>query len=120
MPIFYFLIFQFLYYKGLIYISILLTNHFCFWKKYWPIHLDYVFFHKNRRIIYYYYLEAPKWWPWIWTFQDIGEIYQQEQDLENAAVYLNRAADLFDSEGQSSQANSITQKIAEIYAQLEK
>jgi alpha-soluble NSF attachment protein len=28
--------------------------------------------------------------------------------------------DLFDSEGQSSQANSVTQKIAEIYAQLEK
>ncbi|KAK3150061.1 hypothetical protein QOZ80_3AG0227330 [Eleusine coracana subsp. coracana] len=52
--------------------------------------------------------------------KDIGEIYQQEQDLENAAVYLNRAADLFDSEGQSSQANSMTQKIAEIYAQLEK
>ncbi|OEL20777.1 Alpha-soluble NSF attachment protein [Dichanthelium oligosanthes] len=45
---------------------------------------------------------------------------KQEQDLENAAVYLNRAADLFDSEGQSSQANSMTQKIAEIYAQLEK
>jgi len=52
--------------------------------------------------------------------KDIGEIYQQEQDLENAAVYLSRAADLFDSEGQSSQANSMTQKIAEIYAQLEK
>ncbi|RLN18588.1 hypothetical protein C2845_PM02G08340 [Panicum miliaceum] len=52
--------------------------------------------------------------------KDIGEIYQQEQDLENAAVYLNRAADLFDSEGQSSQANTMTQKIAEIYAQLEK
>ncbi|EER93873.1 hypothetical protein BDA96_01G188700 [Sorghum bicolor] len=52
--------------------------------------------------------------------KDIGDIYQQEQDLENAAVYLNRAADLFDSEGQSSQANSMTQKIAEIYAQLEK
>ncbi|PAN46298.1 hypothetical protein PAHAL_9G175700 [Panicum hallii] len=52
--------------------------------------------------------------------QDIGEIYQQEQDLENAAVYLSRAADLFDSEGQSSQANTMTQKIAEIYAQLEK
>ncbi|PUZ38115.1 hypothetical protein GQ55_9G171300 [Panicum hallii var. hallii] len=52
--------------------------------------------------------------------KDIGEIYQQEQDLENAAVYLSRAADLFDSEGQSSQANTMTQKIAEIYAQLEK
>ena len=50
MTIFYFLIFRFLYYKGLTYISILLTNHFCFWKKYWPIHLDYVFFHKNRRL----------------------------------------------------------------------
>ncbi|TVU46318.1 hypothetical protein EJB05_05844, partial [Eragrostis curvula] len=50
----------------------------------------------------------------------IGEIYQQEQDLENAAVYLNQAADLFDSEGQSPQANTMTQKIAEIYAQLEK
>jgi hypothetical protein len=71
---------------------------------------------KNSR----YYLETPTWCPWVWTFQDIGEIYQQEQDLENAAVYLSRAADLFDSEGQSSQANTMTQKIAEIYAQLEK
>ncbi|KAJ1257911.1 hypothetical protein BS78_10G032600 [Paspalum vaginatum] len=52
--------------------------------------------------------------------KDIGEIYQQEQDSENAAICLNRAADLFDSEGQSSQANSMTHKIAEIYAQLEK
>lgn len=34
MPIFFFLIFQFLYCKELTYISILLTKHFCFWKKY--------------------------------------------------------------------------------------
>lgn len=52
-------------------------------------------------------------------FQDIGEIYQQEQDLEKATDYLERAADLFDSEGQSSQANTIKQKVAEIAAQLE-
>jgi len=52
-------------------------------------------------------------------FQDIGEIYQQEQDLEKATDYLERAADLFDSEGQSSQSNTIKQKVAEIAAQLE-
>ncbi|XP_006659269.1 alpha-soluble NSF attachment protein 2 [Oryza brachyantha] len=51
--------------------------------------------------------------------KDIGEIYQQEQDLEKASDYLERAADLFDSEGQSSQSNSIKQKVAEIAAQLE-
>jgi alpha-soluble NSF attachment protein len=51
--------------------------------------------------------------------KDIGEIYQQEQDLEKATDYLERAADLFDSEGQSSQSNSIKQKVAEISAQLE-
>jgi len=51
--------------------------------------------------------------------KDIGEIYQQEQDLEKATDYLERAADLFDSEGQSSQANTIKQKVAEIAAQLE-
>ncbi|GJN09791.1 hypothetical protein PR202_ga27827 [Eleusine coracana subsp. coracana] len=50
---------------------------------------------------------------------DIGEIYQQEQDLEKATDYLERAADLFDSEGQSSQSNTIKQKVAEISAQLE-
>jgi len=52
-------------------------------------------------------------------FQDIGEIYQQEQDLEKATDYLERAADLFDSEGQSSQSNTIKQNVAEIAAQLE-
>jgi alpha-soluble NSF attachment protein len=52
-------------------------------------------------------------------FQDIGEIYQQEQDLEKASDYLERAADLFDSEGQTSQSNTIKQKVAEIAAQLE-
>jgi tetratricopeptide (TPR) repeat protein len=41
--------------------------------------------------------------------KDIGDTYQQEQDLENAVVYLNQAADLFDSERQSSQANSNVQ-----------
>lgn len=55
----------------------------------------------------------------LMQFQDIGEIYQQEQDLEKATDYLERAADLFDSEGQSSQANTIKQKVAEIAAQLE-
>jgi alpha-soluble NSF attachment protein len=52
-------------------------------------------------------------------FQDIGEIYQQEQDLEKASDYLERAADLFDSERQTSQSNTIKQKVAEIAAQLE-
>ncbi|KAL6599157.1 hypothetical protein ACP70R_046021 [Stipagrostis hirtigluma subsp. patula] len=51
--------------------------------------------------------------------KDIGEIYQQEQDLEKAVDYLERAADLFDSEGQTSQSNTIKQKVAEIAAQLE-
>ncbi|TVU42368.1 hypothetical protein EJB05_08770 [Eragrostis curvula] len=51
--------------------------------------------------------------------KDIGEIYQQEQDLEKAIDYLERAADLFDSEGQTSQSNGIKQKVAEIAAQLE-
>lgn len=51
--------------------------------------------------------------------QDIGEIYHQEQDLEKASDYLEKSADLFDSEGQSSQSNSIKQKVAEIAAQLE-
>jgi hypothetical protein len=74
----------------------------------------------TKQTNYCYYAQTPIWWPRIWSFQDIGEIYQQEQDLEKAAVYLNRAADLFDGDGQSYQANKMTQKITEIYARLEK
>ena len=107
-PIFYFLLLPFLDYSRITCISLLPNNALG------------LCVHSNEPKNSHYYMETPTWWPWVWTFQDIGEIYQQEQDLENAAVYLSRAADLFDSEGQSSQANSMTQKIAEIYAQLEK
>lgn len=51
--------------------------------------------------------------------KEIGEIYEQEQDLEKAMDYLERAADLFQSEEVTTSANQCKQKIAQFAAQLE-
>ncbi|XP_073119315.1 alpha-soluble NSF attachment protein-like [Henckelia pumila] len=51
--------------------------------------------------------------------KEIAELYEQQENLELAIVYYERAADLFQSEEVSTSANQCRQKIAEFSAQLE-
>lgn len=46
-------------------------------------------------------------------------MHEQEQNLEQAIVYYERAADLFQSEEVTTSANQCKQKIAQFAAQLE-
>lgn len=46
-------------------------------------------------------------------------MYEQEENLEQAIVYYEKAADLFQSEEVSTSANQCRQKIAQFAAQLE-
>ncbi|XP_072963725.1 alpha-soluble NSF attachment protein-like [Typha angustifolia] len=51
--------------------------------------------------------------------KELGELYEQEQDLEKAIDYLERAADLFQSEEVTTSANQCKQKVAQFAGQLE-
>lgn len=53
------------------------------------------------------------------TWQEIAELYEQEQNLEQAILYYEKAADLFQSEDVTTSANQCKQKIAQYAAQLE-
>lgn len=46
-------------------------------------------------------------------------MYEQEQNLEQAIVYYEKAVDLFQSEEVSTSANQCKQKVAQFAAQLE-
>ncbi|KAK6135735.1 hypothetical protein DH2020_030515 [Rehmannia glutinosa] len=52
-------------------------------------------------------------------YKEIAELYEQEQNLEQAIVYYEKAADLFQSEDVTTSANQCKQKIAQFAAQLE-
>ncbi|CDP13946.1 unnamed protein product [Coffea canephora] len=52
-------------------------------------------------------------------YKEIAELYEQEQNLEQAIVYYERAADLFQSEDVNTTANQCRQKIAQFASQLE-
>ncbi|GFP86587.1 alpha-soluble nsf attachment protein [Phtheirospermum japonicum] len=52
-------------------------------------------------------------------YKEIAELYEQEQNLEQAIVYYERAADLFSSEDVTTSANQCKQKIAQFAAQIE-
>ena len=51
--------------------------------------------------------------------QEIAELCESEHNFEQAIVYYERAADLFESEEVMSSANQCKQKIAQFAAQLE-
>lgn len=51
--------------------------------------------------------------------QEIAESYEQEQNLEQAIAYYDKAADLFQGEEVTTSANQCKQKIAQFSAQLE-
>ncbi|XP_051123092.1 alpha-soluble NSF attachment protein-like [Andrographis paniculata] len=52
-------------------------------------------------------------------YKEVAELHEQEQNLEKAVVYYDRAADLFQSEEVSTSANQCKQKVAQFSAQLE-
>lgn len=51
--------------------------------------------------------------------QDIGEIYENEQDFEKAMEFFEQAADLFRGEEVNSTANQCRIKVAQFASQLE-
>lgn len=55
----------------------------------------------------------------LFCFQEIAELYEQDQNLGQAINYYERAADLFQSEDVTTSANQCKQKIAQFAAQLE-
>ncbi|KAA8534009.1 hypothetical protein F0562_031526 [Nyssa sinensis] len=52
-------------------------------------------------------------------YKEIAELYEAEQNFEQAIVYYEKAADLFQSEDVTTSANQCKQKIAQFAAQLE-
>ncbi|GER50913.1 alpha-soluble NSF attachment protein [Striga asiatica] len=52
-------------------------------------------------------------------YKEIAELYEQEQNLEQAIVYYEKAADLFQSEDVTTSANQCKLKVAQYAAQLE-
>ncbi|KAJ0576168.1 putative NSF attachment protein [Helianthus annuus] len=55
----------------------------------------------------------------LYAAQEIAELYEQEQNLEQAIAYYDKAADLFQGEEVTTSANQCKQKIAQFSAQLE-
>ncbi|XP_020577536.1 alpha-soluble NSF attachment protein-like [Phalaenopsis equestris] len=52
-------------------------------------------------------------------YKELGDIYEQEQNLDKSMDYFERAADLFLSEEVTTSANQCKQKVAQFAAQLE-
>ncbi|KAM7526562.1 hypothetical protein LguiA_016464 [Lonicera macranthoides] len=50
--------------------------------------------------------------------KEIGDLYEQEKNIEKAIVYFERSADLFQSEEATTSANQCNQKVAQFSAQL--
>lgn len=56
----------------------------------------------------------------MYCVQEIAELYEQEQNLDQAINYYEKAADLFQSEDVTTTANQCKQKVAQFSAQIEK
>lgn len=52
-------------------------------------------------------------------YKEIAELYELEHNFEQAMVYFERAAELFQSEEVTTSANQCRQKVAQFAAQLE-
>ncbi|XP_039068671.1 alpha-soluble NSF attachment protein-like [Hibiscus syriacus] len=52
-------------------------------------------------------------------YKEIAELYESEQNIEQAMDYYEKAADFFQSEEVSTSANQCTQKVAQFAAQIE-
>ncbi|KAK4343571.1 hypothetical protein RND71_036665 [Anisodus tanguticus] len=53
-------------------------------------------------------------------YKEVAELYEQDQNLEQAIIFYEKSADLFQSEDVTTTANQCKQKIAEFSAQTEK
>ena len=51
--------------------------------------------------------------------QEIAELYESEQNIEQAVVYFEKAADFYENEEVNTSANQCKQKVAQYSAQLE-
>ncbi|KAF5746991.1 alpha-soluble NSF attachment protein 2 [Tripterygium wilfordii] len=52
-------------------------------------------------------------------YKEIAELYESEQNIEQAIVFYERGADMFQSEEVTTSANQCKQKVAQFSAQLE-
>ncbi|KAJ7963898.1 Alpha-soluble NSF attachment protein [Quillaja saponaria] len=52
-------------------------------------------------------------------FKEIAELYESEQNIEQAIVYYEKSADFFQNEEVTTSANQCKQKVAQFAAQLE-
>jgi alpha-soluble NSF attachment protein len=51
--------------------------------------------------------------------QEIAELYESEQNIEQAVVYYEKSADFYQNEEVTTSANQCKQKVAQFAAQLE-
>lgn len=51
--------------------------------------------------------------------QEIAELYESEQNIEQAVVYFEKSADFYQNEEVTTSANQCKQKVAQFSAQLE-
>lgn len=51
--------------------------------------------------------------------QEIGELYEQQQNIDKSSLYFERAAELFDIGGGATSANQCKLKVAQFSAQRE-
>ncbi|KAK7320566.1 hypothetical protein VNO77_30168 [Canavalia gladiata] len=52
-------------------------------------------------------------------FKEIAELYESEQNIEQAVVYYEKSADFYENEEVTTSANQCKQKVAQFSAQLE-
>lgn len=55
----------------------------------------------------------------LFPAQEIAELYESEQNIEQAIVYFEKSADFFQNEEVTTSANQCKQKVAQFAAQLE-
>ncbi|KAK7300468.1 hypothetical protein RJT34_11312 [Clitoria ternatea] len=51
--------------------------------------------------------------------KEIADLYESEQNIEQAVVYYEKSADIFENEESTTTANQCKQKVAQYSAQLE-
>ena len=74
-------------------------------------------------ILFEVFLQEPLWtchhWVLLFYTQEIAELYESEQNIEQAVVYYEKSADFYENEEGTTSANQCKQKVAQFAAQLE-
>lgn len=69
---------------------------------------------------YVIYKYEDDWWLGIIShLQEIAELHELEQNFEQAIIYFEKAADIFQGEEVTTSANQCNAKVAQFAAQLE-